>query len=52
MVLPHLPPPFPVAIHTAMRYLQMFGLLLDDFSVLVFGIGIVIFTARWYSSTA
>lgn len=50
LALPHLPPPFPTVIQTGMRYFQMAGLLLDDISVFLVGIGIVIFTARWYTS--
>lgn len=50
VILPHLPPPLPLAIQTSLRYLQMFGLLLDDFSMLLFGIGTVIFITEWITA--
>jgi hypothetical protein len=40
-----------MVIQTGMRYLQMAGLLLDDISVLIVGIGIVVFVARWYTTS-
>jgi len=51
LALPHLPHPFPMVIQTGMRYMQMAGLLLDDVSILVVGIGAVIFLARWYTTS-
>ncbi|KAF8508474.1 hypothetical protein JB92DRAFT_2952835 [Gautieria morchelliformis] len=47
LVLPYLPPPFPQAILTSLRYLQMGSMVLDDLSILVFGIGLVIFVSNW-----
>ncbi|KAF8525113.1 hypothetical protein BU17DRAFT_42083 [Hysterangium stoloniferum] len=47
LVLPYLPPPFPKAILTSLKYFQMGSLVLDDLAILIFGIGLVVFVSNW-----
>lgn len=52
LVLPHLPPSLTVTITTGFRYMQMVGLLLDDFSLLLVGVAAVIFYSSWIRDVA
>jgi hypothetical protein len=47
--LPHLPPPFPSLITHGLRYFRMGGAFLDDLAAVVFGIGMVILIASWFT---
>ncbi|KAG8977260.1 hypothetical protein FRB90_008870 [Tulasnella sp. 427] len=45
MIIPNLPPPLPNVIRTGMKYLQMGGAVMDDLSVLVFAVGVIVWGA-------
>jgi hypothetical protein len=47
IVLPHLPPPIPSVIITGMKYLKMVGMVLDDLSVFIFALGVVVWFSGW-----
>lgn len=47
MALPHLPQPLPGLITNGLKYLQVGGMLLDDFALLLFSLGVVVWGAGW-----
>ncbi|KAF8708311.1 hypothetical protein RHS03_03506, partial [Rhizoctonia solani] len=47
MVIPHLPQPFPSIITHSMKYLKLGGILLDDFSIVIFILGITVFISSF-----
>ncbi|KAG9003959.1 hypothetical protein FRB94_000506 [Tulasnella sp. JGI-2019a] len=47
MVIANLPPPFPGMITAGSKYLAMGGAVIDDLSVLLFGVGVVVWYAGW-----
>jgi len=47
MVIANLPPPFPGLIATGSKYLAMGGAVVDDLSVLLFGVGMVVWYSGW-----
>jgi len=47
MAISFLPPPIPGIISTSSKYLAMLGAVLDDLSVLLFGVGLVVWYAGW-----
>lgn len=49
MVISNLPPPFPNAIQTGLKYLQMGGAVMDDLSVLVFAVGVIVWGAGLFA---
>ena len=46
-ILPMLPPPFNIYAGAAVKYYSMFGVILDDLSILVVGIGAVVVYHAW-----
>lgn len=50
-VLPHLPPPFPVIITTALKYLQIGGSFLDDLAILIVGMGLCVSVGSFQSES-
>ncbi|KAG8932417.1 hypothetical protein FRC01_014143 [Tulasnella sp. 417] len=49
MVVSNLPPPFPNVIQTGLKYLQMGGAVMDDLSVLVFAVGVIVWGAGLFA---
>lgn len=47
MIIANLPPPLPGLIATGSRYFRIGGAILDDLSVLLFGVGLVVWYAGW-----
>ncbi|KAG8844542.1 hypothetical protein FRB96_003012 [Tulasnella sp. 330] len=47
MIIANLPPPFPGLIASTSKYLAMGGAVMDDVSVLLFGVGLVVWYAGW-----
>lgn len=49
MVISNLPPPLPNVIQTGLKYLQMGGAVMDDLSVLVFAVGVIVWGAGLFT---
>ncbi|KAI0762475.1 hypothetical protein C8Q74DRAFT_1371505 [Fomes fomentarius] len=50
LALPHLPPPLPAIVTNGLKYLQISGVLFDDISALIVGIGFLIWVANWVAA--
>lgn len=50
MVLPMLPPQLSSIILNGLRYLQMFGILLDDLAAVLVAVGFVVFISGWIAT--
>ncbi|TBU56205.1 hypothetical protein BD310DRAFT_1040636 [Dichomitus squalens] len=48
--LPHLPSPLPAIITNGLKYLQIGGILFDDISALLVGIGLLVWIATWFAA--
>lgn len=47
LALPHLPAPLPTLIISALKYVQMGGLLLDDVAGVLVGLGVLVWVGGW-----
>ncbi|PAV21706.1 hypothetical protein PNOK_0166300 [Pyrrhoderma noxium] len=49
LALPYLPPTARSVITNVLVYVRMFGMLVDDLAILIFGIGLLIWASSWVS---